>query len=243
MGDPIQSRRERLRAETTAEIKAIALKHMATTGTASLSLRAVAREMGMTAGAIYSYFPSRDDLVSALIADVYNSLADRLQAVRDSHPADDPAGQVVAYGMAYRRWAVENPEELRLVYGDAVPEYQRPEGGAAVDAEHRACALITGIVADAWPTAQALHMGDEHQWSDFDPEFAALVRQSFPDLPPAAVSLAMRVWGRMHGLVCLEVYGHLRPQVEDPERLYRIEMIDVTKSLGLAPPVPADAAR
>ncbi|MEV0041402.1 TetR/AcrR family transcriptional regulator, partial [Streptomyces sp. NPDC050804] len=80
MGQPKLSRRERLRAETAAEIKAVALRHMATGGAAAISLRAIARDMGMTAGAIYSYYDTRDALINALITDVYNSLADTLEA-------------------------------------------------------------------------------------------------------------------------------------------------------------------
>ncbi|MBT2387983.1 WHG domain-containing protein [Streptomyces sp. ISL-1] len=232
MGEVTQSRRMRLREATTAEIKATALKHMASSGTAAISLRAIARDMGMTAGAIYSYFDTRDNLVSVLIADVYNALAGTLEAARDSRPHDDPAAQILAYGQAYRDWAVANPEEFRLVYGDPVPDYQPPEGGVAAEAEHRACAVLTGIVAAAWPKAQHLHIGSDHTWSDFDPGFAGLIRESFPDLPPAAVALSLRVWGRMHGLVSLEVYGHLRPQVSDPAKLYRAEMMDLSKSLG-----------
>ncbi|MCH0572979.1 TetR/AcrR family transcriptional regulator [Streptomyces sp. MUM 136J] len=232
MGQVTQSRRMRLREATTAEIKATALKHMASSGTAAISLRAIARDMGMTAGAIYSYFDTRDNLVSVLIADVYGNLASALETAIADCPQDDAATQVQAFGRAYRNWAVGNPEEFRLVYGDAVPDYQPPAGGAAAEAEHRACAVLTGIVAAAWPKAQHLYIGSDHVWSDFDPEFAELIRQSFPDLPPAAVALSLRVWGRMHGLVSLEVYGHLGPQVRDPEKLYRAELVDLSRSLG-----------
>ncbi|GAA3058597.1 TetR/AcrR family transcriptional regulator [Streptomyces glomeratus] len=225
----------RLREATTAEIKATALKHMASSGTAAISLRAIARDMGMTAGAIYSYFDTRDNLVSVLIADVYSGLADTLEAAIEACPKDDAAAQVLAFGQAYRNWAVNNPEEFRLVYGDAVPDYQPPEGGAAAEAEHRSCAVLTGIVAAGWPKAQHLYIGSDHSWSDFDPAFAELIRQSFPDLPPAAVALSLRLWGRMHGLVSLEVYGHLRPQVQDPQKLYRTELVDLSKSLGHVP--------
>ena len=60
-----------------------------------------------------------------------------------------------------------------------------------------------------------------------------LVREEFPGLPPAAVALALRVWGRMHGLVALEIYGHLRSQVKDPARIYLDELRDLTRSLGI----------
>ncbi|NML53644.1 TetR/AcrR family transcriptional regulator [Streptomyces sp. R302] len=241
MGQVTQSRRMRLREATTAEIKATALEHMASSGTASISLRAIARDMGMTAGAIYSYFDTRDSLVSVLIADVYGGLADTLEAAIEAAPKDDAAAQVLAFGKAYRSWAVGNPEEFRLVYGDAVPDYQPPEGGVAAEAEHRSCAVLTGIVAAAWPKAQHLYIGSDHTWSDFDPAFAELIRGTFPDLPPAAVALSLRVWGRMHGLVSLEVYGHLAPQVRDPEKLYRAELVDLSKSLGHVPAAEDEA--
>jgi AcrR family transcriptional regulator len=198
--------------------------------------------MGMTAGAIYGYFETRDALISALIADVYGAVADAQEGARDAVPADDPAGRVLAVADAYRDWAVAHPEEFRLIYGDAVPGYQPPEGGAAADAEHRACAVLTGLVAAAWPHAEARQSDGAFAWSDFDDGFLALVREQNPDLPPAAVALALRVWGRMHGLVALEVYGHLHPQVQDAAKLYRAEMLDLTRGLGLEPP-PAQPTR
>ncbi|WP_406636347.1 TetR/AcrR family transcriptional regulator [Amycolatopsis sp. WGS_07] len=231
----VPSRRERLRAEASQEIKAIALRLMAEGGPSAISLRAIAREMGMTAGALYGYYATRDDLVNALIAEIYSALADKEEAARDAVPEDDPAGRVLAVGEAFRDWAVGRPEEFQLIYGDPLPGYQAPEGGAAADAEHRACAVLTGLVADAWPQASKRLSDDGYEWPDFDPGFAAVIRKGFPGLPPAAVALAMRVWGRMHGLVALEVYGHLRPQVLDPARLYRAELLDLTKTLGITP--------
>lgn len=242
MADPRPSRRERLRAETAREIKTVALKHMAENGTAAVSLRAIAREMGMTAGAIYSYYETRDALITALVADVYNSLAQALEQAVAAAPGG-PVAQVMAYGQAYRNWAVANPQEFRLVYGDPAPDYQPPLGGAAAEAEHRACTVLTGLVVAAWPWAGRLHADEAgHAWDDYDPAFVAMVRAAFPDLHPAAVSLAMRLWGRLHGLVSLEVYGHLRPQVREPAKLYHAELVDLTHLLGLTAPVAAQRA-
>ncbi|MFI1397974.1 TetR/AcrR family transcriptional regulator [Streptomyces sp. NPDC020681] len=234
MGDATQSRRARLRAEATAEIKAIALKHMAADGPASISLRAIAREMGMTAGAIYSYFASRDDLVAALTADVYDSLANTLEAAHRTAPSGSATDKVLAHAHAYRKWAIANPEEFRLVYGDPVPGYAAPEAGAAQEAEHRLCAVLLGLVAAAWPQAADSQAGCDYEWSDFRPSLASLARESFPDLPPAAVALCLRFWSRMHGLLALEVYGHLRHMVGDPEKLYEADMQDLIRTLGLA---------
>lgn len=228
---PAQSRRERLRAETSAEIKAIAFRLMAEGGPGAISLRAIARAMGMTAGAIYGYYPTRDDLVTTLITDVYTSLVDAVESARDTEKT--PRGRIVAWAHALRTWALANPEGFRLIYGDPVPGYQAPAGGRAPEAEHRACAALTGLVADAWPTASALqsHPAD---WDDFDPRLADDIRAEFPGLPPEAVAVALRLWGRMHGLVSLEVYGHLRTQTREPAKLYEAELRDLVRSYGLA---------
>ncbi|MFD0204631.1 MULTISPECIES: TetR/AcrR family transcriptional regulator [Saccharothrix] len=232
MGDPVPNRRARLRAETSAEIKAIALKLMATGGPDAISLRAIAREMGMTANAIYGYYATRDDLVTTLISDVYTDLVRHLEAARDARPAVDAAGRIVAWAETLRTWSLANPEGFRLIYGDPVPGYQPPEEGVA--AERRACAALVGLVADAWPRAAGRQSHGDHDWSDFDPHVVETVRAEHPDLPPAAVALSLRVWGRMHGLVALEVYGHLRGQTREPGKVYRAEMADLVSSLGLA---------
>jgi AcrR family transcriptional regulator len=236
VGAHIRSRRERLRAETSAEIKTIALNLMSEGGPDAITLRAIAREMGMTAGAIYGYYATRDELITTLITDVYTSLVDTVEAARDARPAGDAAGRMLAWAQAFREWAIANPEGFRLIYGDPVPGYQAPEGGPAAEAERRACTGLTGLVAAAWPHAELLQSTGDHQWTDFHPKLAEEVRQEFPDLPPAAVALALRVWGRMHGLVALEIYGHLRFQAHEPARLYRAEMLDMLTSMGLTPP-------
>ncbi|MFI0716307.1 TetR/AcrR family transcriptional regulator [Streptomyces inhibens] len=230
-----RGRRERLRAETTAEIKQVALALMSSGGPGAITLRAIAREMGMTANAIYGYFPTRDDLVTTLIADVYTSLADTVEASWNAAPAEEPEARILAWADAFRSWALASPEGFRLIYGDPVPGYQAPEGGAAPDAAHRVCIGLAGLAADAWPHAEPLYAGSGFQWSDFDAGLVDKVRAAFPDLPPAAVALALRIWGHLHGLVSLEIYGHLLTQTPAPEKLYREELARLIRSLGLTP--------
>lgn len=234
MNDPTPSRRARLRAQTSDEIKAIALKLLAEGGPDAISLRAIAREMGMTAGAIYSYFATRDDLVTTLIGDVYGAVVDAAEAARDAVPESDPGGRILAWAQAMREWAAANPEGFRLIYGDPVPGYQAPGDGPGKAAELRACTGLVGLVAAAWPAAAALQAdGRRYAWNDFDPGLVGHVREDFPGLPPEALALTLRVWGRMHGLMALEIYGHLRPLVHDPAAVYRDEMRDLIASLGL----------
>jgi AcrR family transcriptional regulator len=226
-------RRERLRAETTAEIKQVALKLMASGGPDAITLRAIAREMGMTPNAIYGYFATRDHLITVLINEVYTALADSVDSAWRTAPADDPAGRIRTWARAFRGWALANPEGFRLIYGDPVPGYQAPEGGPAPDAAHRVCTGIAGLADAAWPFAEHLHADGDWQWSDFDDGLLDKVRPAFPGLPPAGVALALRVWGHLHGLVALEIYGHLRTQTTDPGKLFQEEMTQLLRSLRL----------
>ncbi|MGI5489269.1 TetR/AcrR family transcriptional regulator [Microtetraspora malaysiensis] len=210
------------------------MKLMADGGPDAISLRAIAREMGMTAGAIYSYFATRDDLVTTLIGDVYTSAVDAAEAARDAVPETDPGGRILAWAQAMREWALANPEGFRLIYGDPVPGYSPPDDGPGKQAEMRACNGLIGLVAAVWPTVQARLSEDRaYNWADFDPDLVAHVRKDFPDLPPAGIAMTLRVWGRMHGLMALEIYGHLRTVIDDAATVYHDEMHDLITSLGL----------
>lgn len=226
-------RRERLRAETTADIKRTALELMRAGGPDAITLRAIAREMGMTANAIYGYFATRDDLVTALIADVYTVLADAVDAAWAASAEDAPAQRVQAWAQAFRDWALANPEGFRLVYGDPVPGYRAPEGGAAPDAARRVCVGIAGLADAAWGAAGRVHGEDDFDWGDFDPGLLEKVRPAFPELPPAGVALALRIWGHLHGLVALEIYGHLRAQTLSPNKIFHAELTSLVRALGL----------
>ncbi|WP_024755706.1 TetR/AcrR family transcriptional regulator [Streptomyces exfoliatus] len=231
-----RGRRERLRAETTAEIKATALRLMASGGPDAITLRAIAREMGMTANAIYGYFATRDDLVTTLIDDVYSALADAVDTAWANTPAEDPAARILGWSRAFRGWALANPEGFRLIYGDPVPGYRAPEGGPAPDAARRVCTGLAGLAAAAWPHAEPLYRDSTFAWSDFDAGLLDKVRPAFPDLPPAAVALALRVWGHLHGLVTLEVYGHLRRQTASPDKLFQEELDQLLRTLDVPRP-------
>lgn len=225
------SRRARLRAETAAEIKAIAVRALTENGPAGISLRAIARDMGMTAGAIYSYFETRDALITALMIDIHNALADAELAAWSSAPADDPGAQLRAIAAAYRDWAVANTAEFQLIYGDPIPGYQMPADGPAREAAHRACALLTNIVAMGWQAAAATEPSGTVTWADFDPALAGEVQRDHPGLPPEALSLAIRLWSRIHGLVTLEIYGHLTNLTPVPATVFAADMTALTTSL------------
>ncbi|MFD8864080.1 TetR/AcrR family transcriptional regulator [Streptomyces sp. NPDC059590] len=227
------SRRERLRVETSREIKAIALRQMAEGGPGAISLRGIAREMGMTARAIYSYFPTRDDLITALISGIAASLAEALETASNAVPDTDPGGRLLAWGQALREWALAHPESFRLFYGHPIPGYQPPEDGPVDRTARRVCRELTRLVAAAWPNARH-RQPEDTSWADLHPDYVAKIQADLPAVPPAAAALALRVWGRMHGLVALEIDGHIHPVAGNPAALHRAEMLDLVGSLGLA---------
>ena len=128
----VQTARERARAELTREIKEEARRQLAEVGANGLSLRAVARELGMVSSALYRYYPSRDDLLTALIIDACNAIGAAAEAgagaARAGTGAGAPARETwTAACRAIRAWAVANPHEYALIYGSPVPGYRAPE--------------------------------------------------------------------------------------------------------------------
>src|SRR5260370_40571784 len=187
----IMGRRERLRAETTAEIKKVALELMASGGPDAIALRAIAREMGMTANAIYGYFATRDCLVTTLINDVSSALADAVDAAWAATSMKDPATRIRAWADAFRHWSLANPQGFRLIFGDPVPGYHAPEGGPAPDATRRICIGLTALAAPAWPHAKPLSEDSELQCPDFAAGFLNEVRPAFPAPPPPPCALPL----------------------------------------------------
>src|ERR1051326_3182084 len=108
-------------------IKETAWKQIAEFGASALSLRAIARELKITAPAIYNYFPSRDDLVTALIVDAFTSLAESQKQAVASISGNKLEARLSALGIAYRDWAIAYPQRYQLIFGTPIPGYEAPE--------------------------------------------------------------------------------------------------------------------
>src|SRR3954447_20206803 len=137
--------RERVRAELTGEITDAARRQLAAVGAAALSLRAVARELGMASSALYRYFPSRDDLLTRLIIDGYDALGETAEKADD--PSAPPQERWLAICRAVRSWAKEHPHEYALLYGSPVPGYEAPPD--TVPAASRVGVLLGTVLGDA----------------------------------------------------------------------------------------------
>lgn len=211
------TRRERVRAATIDEIKATALRLMHDQGSTDLRFSDIAREMGMTAPALYRYFGDRDELLSALVADAYNDLADAVEAARLRVPVDDPTGRWYAVSRAFRTWANSEPQQFALIFGPPVPGFVMPEEGPVAEACTRA---ITGLKAYF---VEALDQGklgrplirdvDESLLGHLKDKQEGMIDHS--DLPPETFQAILHCWSALYGFTSLEAYGHLHFLTEE----------------------------
>jgi len=229
-------RRDRIRAATVEEIKTTARRQLTEVGAAALSLRAIAREMGTTASALYRYFASRDDLVTELVADGFSSLADTLEAAYDASAEDTAGARWVFLAQAHRRWALAHPTEYALIYGTPVPGFQSP-GGRAKEQLMRAVGVLFRCMIEGLASAE---FEASALAQDLTPSLrrrlVAWQREMGVDLPPEALAACLLAWTQLHGILGLELFGHLPPALEPADALFDQQMCDVVRRLGGTPP-------
>ncbi|MDC2947762.1 TetR/AcrR family transcriptional regulator [Streptomyces heilongjiangensis] len=226
-----QGARARARTEVTAAIKDEARRQLAAEGAAKLSLRAVARELGMVSSALYRYFPSRDELLTALIIDAYDSLGEAAEAAYAKVRGESPARQWVAVCEAVREWGLARPHEYALIYGSPVPGYTAPS--TTVPAAARVGLLLIGIVRDAHQDKGVA------QWklpAELRPEARRMAEDLAPDLPPAVVVVLIGAWAQLFGLVNFEVFGQFNRVVEDRGTFFRHAAGQLAHHVGLVYP-------
>ncbi|WP_432106251.1 TetR/AcrR family transcriptional regulator [Streptomyces sp. bgisy091] len=229
----IRGARERARIEVTAAIKDEARKQLAADGAAKLSLRAVARELGMVSSALYRYFPSRDELLTALIVDAYDAIGEAAESARAGRavPVDSPAARWTEVACAVRSWALGHPHEYALIYGSPVPGYTAPQD--TVGPASRVGQVLIGLLRDAHhDRGLALPPLD----GALRPEATRMAADLAPDLPPEAVAALVSAWAQLFGLISFELFGQFNRVVEERELLFRHAARELGRSVGLLPP-------
>ncbi|MEV0728982.1 TetR/AcrR family transcriptional regulator [Polymorphospora sp. NPDC050346] len=228
------TRRERLRTATVTEIKEGARRLLRAGGPPAISLRAIARDMGMTAPAIYRYFPSLDALTAALAGDLYDEVRTTVEAARDAAGAD-PLAQLLDMARAFRRWAVTHPDEFTLIMG-------QPAGGtgaseaACADAGHpgaRLGATFLRQLTVLWERAPFGAPAGEALERSLAP-----LRSRHGEVPAEVAYLFLAAWTRLYGLVAMEVLGHLGWAVTDPEPLFEAELASLADQLRSPTKIP-----
>lgn len=206
------NRRERVRAATVQEIKDVARRQLVTEGPAAVSLRAIAREMGMTAPALYRYFPSFDHLVRALVADMYTEACTAVEQAREHAATLEPAARFFTVARAFRTWAISHPAEFGLIFGSPLPGAPAGDptraGAATGDntGANRLAALFLATIAELsfpTPAPDDLATGLVEQLTTWRDSVGI-------SLPLGVVAVGIDCWMQVLGAVSLEVFNHMR---------------------------------
>ncbi|MFJ7265111.1 TetR/AcrR family transcriptional regulator [Streptomyces sp. NPDC099050] len=226
----VRGARERARIEVTAAIKDEARRALAAEGAAKLSLRAVARELGMVSSALYRYFPSRDELLTALIVDAYNSVGGAAEAAdaRSLAAAGTPRARWAAVCASVRAWALEHPHEYALIYGSPVPGYTAPID--TVGPASRVGNTLIGIVRAAY---EGRGIALPPLSAELRPEAARMAADFAEGLPPEAAAALVAAWAQLVGLVSFELFGQFDRVVEDRDAFFAHAAGQLAHGVGL----------
>ena len=241
-GDAARGVRARAREEMRQAILAAARARLATDGGPGLSLRAVARDVGLSSSAVYRYFSSRDELLTALIIGAYDSLGEAVERAEAAVDRADLPGRWRAWGHAARAWALANPHEWALIFGSHIPGYAAPQD--TIPAAARAPMVLAGLLADA-AAVGALR----HQWAlpgDGEASVAPLLLAVAPTVGSEAAARGLMAWTYVLGSISAQLFGHRVNVVADDgaETFYEIELDRVAEFVGMldVPPAAPPAA-
>jgi AcrR family transcriptional regulator len=219
-------RRERLRRATLDEIKRTAHAQLAQFGPGALSLRGVARAMGMAPSALYRYVDSREVLLAELTADAFASLADALEEAFTAADPGEHLGRWLAVARAHRRWALDHAVEYALIFGPRGATGRACEG-RATDELQRSVAVLFRCMSEA---IEAGIVDAGHVDAGLTPAARASLRAWARDhevrIDAAEMAVCLAVWTQLHGFLALEVFGHLPPALDDPAELFDRQMAD-----------------
>ncbi len=221
--------RERARRELTAEITAAARRQLADVGAAGISLRAVAREVGMVSSAVYRYFPSRDELLTRLIIDGYDDLGAAAESADD--PGSAPLERWLAVCRAVRAWARQHPHEYALLYGSPVPGYRAPKD--TVPAASRVGVVLGRILGDAARSGALPPAAGERDPGLVSEEAVAVLGGEHQALDETVRVRALLAWSSLYGTISFELFGHFVGSVEDGDRYFDRAMGDLARLIGL----------
>ncbi|MQY23144.1 TetR/AcrR family transcriptional regulator [Nocardia macrotermitis] len=222
--------RARARAEITREITDAARRQLAESGAAALSLRAIARELGMVSSALYRYFPSRDDLLTTLIIEAYTALGDKVDQAVEA--AATPRAQWRAAATAIRHWAIAHPHEYALLYGSPVPGYKAPQTTIAPGS--RIPVAVLGIVERAWESDTLAAPRDELA-PQLSTQLAAIAEQLAPGVPAPILARAVIAWTQLFGVLSFELTGQYVGSVDPTEAFFDYSIETMADLIGLRP--------
>jgi AcrR family transcriptional regulator len=227
--------RERARTELTREIKEEARRQLADAGANGLSLRAVARALGMVSSALYRYYPSRDDLLTALIIDAYDAIGAAAERAADA-PAAPVRERWVSACHAIRDWARSHPHEYALIYGSPVPGYRAPE--ATIGPASRVPLAFTGLLARAAAEGELALAPGGATAPPLDDGLAAQAASltaalGLREVPPGALVNAVVAWTQLFGMISFELFGQFVGSFEPADALFARSVVQLAALAGL----------
>jgi len=233
------NRRDRVRAATTTEIKQTARRILVSEGPDAVSLRAIAREMGMTAPALYRYFGSHEELIKHVIADIFIELTNDLRAAIDqasiASPGDTTA-KVIAAAREFRRWSLGHQREFGMLFGTPLPGVNVEQDEITAECGGKFGNTFFALVLELWHRHPFPVPADD----EIDPGLLDQLeryREGLGDLaaglPRGLLLTFLRCWVRLYGIVSLEVFGHLGFALDDAEPLFELMLAETAPLLGL----------
>lgn len=209
-----------------------ASEHLASDGAASMSLRAIARDLGMASSAIYRYFASREDLLTALIIEAYDDLGTHTEQVIASSAGRAPADRWVDAAMAIRTWAIDHPHDYALLYGTPIPGYAAPDD--TVIPGTRVSLALVSVVRDAAAQGRLGPPSNSATVRSSTSRSMVALRDAIDlDVSDELLLLVLVAWTQLFGLLTFELFGQTKGFVDDDEQLFRDAATTMAAQLGL----------
>lgn len=254
------SRRDRLRAATTQEIIQTARRLLVTHGPEAVSLRAIAREMGMTAPALYRYFGSHEELLRHVVADIFTDLSDHVRAAIHAAAAEAPAEcteaevmgrKLIAGCRAFRAWTLDHVPEFSMIFGSPLPGLQvldvlqEMHRDPTVDCGYKFGQLFLDLFGNLYSKRRFPIPADDEIQPALREQLTRYRGMVGTDLPLGALQTFLRCWVLLYGTVSLEAFGHLQFALDDPAPMFELMLADLAPMVGLQYPLaePPAASR
>ena len=235
--DAIGTARAIAREQLTAAIKQAARRQLAAEGAPRLSLRQVARDLGMASSALYRYFPDRDRLLTALIVDAYDGLGEVMEAADAAERRTAWRRRWRAVCTAARGWALAHRAEYALVFGSPVPDYRAPAD--TVTPAARAPLALVRVVEQAWAAGIVTPAATSGRLPpDLTRQLDGLGSEIVPGLPPDLLARTAAAWAELFGLLSFELFGQFVGSVDPTGPFFDWAVEAMADSLGL--PAAAD---
>lgn len=231
VADAIPTARALAREAVIEQLVAEGRRQLAEHGAAGLSLRAIARELGMVSSAVYRYVSSRDDLLTLLIIDAYDSLGEVAEQAVVASSRRAPRNRWVDVALAIRGWALEHPHLYALVYGSPVPGYQAPPTTTASGT--RVSLALIEVVRAAAADATLQPTLDLDLSASLRADLAALRPLIDLDVDDDVLAATLIAWTQLFGLVSFELFGQTRGVITDHEAMFRTSAEAMARSIGL----------